>query len=262
MVRWQTGDVPKLEPFDSQDDIPEALRDYYVERDGKWVPDAPELYEKGRAALDGERAQRAAAIKRAEAAEARARDLEAKLKAAPTADPAQGGGGDTEAAAARLKREYDERIKAIEQKLELADKRAVEAEQKLDESSLSDSLRSTLLELGVPKAAVEDLVHLPRFREPWRKTESGEFAPFEGDLPRYDPDNPKRPMSAKAYAKEYLKDNAHWLPPSNGGGASGSGANRTPRVITVSREELRDAASYERIQGEAAKTGATIQYTD
>lgn len=251
--------MAKLEAYDSQDAVPEALRDYYVERDGKWVPEVPALH----TALDGERQQRATATRRANELEAKVRDLEARLAANPApADPGTGGGAADGEAVARLKREYDERIKAIEQKFEAAEKARVEAEQKLDETSLSDALRSTLLEMGVPKSAVEDLVNLPKFRQPWRKTDGGEFAPYEGDMPRLDPDNPKRHMTAKAYAREYLKENPHWLPPSTGGGASGSTNGRTARVITVSREELRDAGRYEALQAEAAKTGATIQYTD
>lgn len=251
--------MAKLEAFDSQEAIPEALRDYYTERDGKWVPEVPALH----TALDGERQQRAAATRKATELEAKLREIEAKLAAQPPPGTQQGTGTTDADAATRLKRDYDERIKAIESKLQAAETRAQEAEQREAESSLSDSLRSTLLELGVPKTAVEDLVQLPKFRQPWRKTEAGEFAPFDGDVPRLDPDNPKRHMGAKAYAREYLKENPHWLPPSNGGGAAGSANNgRTPRVITVTREELRDAANYQRVQDEAAKTGATIQYTD
>lgn len=253
--------VPKLEAYDTQDDIPEALRDYYVEREGKWVPEVPALH----SALSGEKQQRAAAIRRADAAEAKARELETRLAAieARGEGPADGAGGDGERGkeVERLKREYDERLKQIETKLTEERERREAAERDRDESAISDHLRGALLEEGVPKGAIEDLIVLPRFRQPWRKTDNG-YAPFEGEVPRIDPDSPSKPMSAKAYAREFLRAHPHWLPGSSGSGASGSGAAARGGTITVSRSELRDAANYQRVQEQAAKTGATIQVTD
>jgi hypothetical protein len=263
--------VAKLESYDNKDAVPAVLRDYYVEKDGKWIPDAPELYQGGLNALEGERQQRAAAVKRAEAAEAKVKAAEDKLKAAETAAAAAAAASATEAGGAatdtakefeRLKREYDERLKAVEQKAAEDEKRRVAAEERLRETSLSDTLRAAILEAGVPKGAVEDLVTHPRFRAPWKQTEGGEFAPFEGDMPRLDPDAPAKTMSARAYVKEYLKENPHWLPGSNGSGAQGAGPGRRGGVVTVSRDELRDAASYQRITSEAEKSGAVIQVTD
>ena len=251
--------MPKLEAFDSRDAIPEALRDYYVEQDGKWVPDAPGLH----GALSGERQQRSAAVRRAEAAERKAQELETRLQALEKQPEHGSGDGDAhKSAVERLERDFKAQLKQFETQLTAERELRETAERERDESGLSDHLRSALLEEGVPKGAIEDLIALPRFRQPWKKTDSG-YAPHEGEAPRYDPENPAKNMSARAYAKEYLKANPHWLPPSSGSGANGSGTpvNRGG-VITVTKEQLRDASNYEKLQEQAAKTGAIIQYTD
>lgn len=257
--------MPKLESYESQDAIPEALREFYIEKNGRWVPDAPELYAAGQNALDGERRQRAEATKRAEALEAKLREAEAKLQEAVAAPTPRGEEAKGEAAAeiVRLKREYDSRLSAFEAELKAHKEKAQTAERALQEKSIQDVLRAAALDAGVPKESIEDLISLPKFRQPWRMTETGDPAPYDGDVPRYDPDATGRPMTAKSYVAEYLKENKHWLPQPTGGGAHGSLSGRQAGgVITVSREQMRDHAQYNAVQQQAQKTGATIQVTD
>lgn len=253
--------MPLQRRYEKQEAVPEALREYYVERDGAFVLDAPELEEAGTRALEHERKQRAEAVKKAEAAERRAKDAEAKLAAVPPppdpASPPATGTGEAE----KLKKEYDERIKAIEVMLKESQDKTAAAEAKLVETTISDVLRNALVEAGVPKAAVEDLVTLPKFRAPWRMADNGP-APFDGETPRLDPDAPTKNMSPKAYAKEFLKENPHWLGSSAGGGANGNGTPRSGATITVTRSEMKDIARYQAVQEQATKTGATILIAD
>lgn len=70
--------------FDSQDEVPEAFRGQYEERDGKWqvkVEEPKPLGDGGKAAVEAERTARKAAEDRAKAAEAKAAELETKRKA-------------------------------------------------------------------------------------------------------------------------------------------------------------------------------------
>lgn len=258
--------MAKLEVYDSQDAIPDHLRDHYVERKGRWYPDAPELYAEGENAIRGERLQRESAIKRAAEAERKAQEFETKLKQLEQ-DSIVGGdptrGADASAEFARLKREYDARLAAFEAELTTHKEKAQTAERALQEKAINDVLRAAALESGVPKESVEDLISLPKFRQPWRMTETGEPAPFDGDLPRFDPDAPGRPLAAKSYVREYLKENKHWVPPPSGGGANGSSTARaTSGVITVTRAEMRDHQKYRAVTEQAEKIGAVIQVLD
>ena len=239
------------------DEIPEVLRDYYLDKGDKFVLDAEIPDEDVQKILARERQQRATATKRATELEAQLHQTQEELKTAKAEAPHLP--PDATKEAERLKRQYDDRIKAIEAKLQAEEEGRKAAQLELAERSISDTLRTAALDAGVPKGAVEDLIALPRFRKPWRMGDAGEPVPYEGEEARFDPDRPGMPMSAKTYVKEYLKENKHWIPPSNGGGAAGNTAARSSGVIAISREDMHHLENYERVKAEAAKTGASIE---
>lgn len=246
--------------LDTLDELPEELRAVasliYREDGGKFRLNADDLGDAGRRAIEHERRQRADAIRAREALEAKLAELQAKIESAPAGD----GDGAAAKEAERVKRAYDERLKSIEAKLQAAEEQRQQAENKLADSTISDALRAAALELGVPKESVEDLIQLPRFRSPWKLVD-GAPVPLDGELPRFDPESPNRTMSAKSYVREYLKDNKHWLPPSNGGAAPGGPSRATGALgqFTLTAEQAKNVSTYRAAKEAAAKVGAEVQ---
>lgn len=71
----------KFPTFQSQEEVPEAFRDSYVEKDGEWIFDDAKLGDGGKAALDAERKARRDAERVARDLERRIAELEDKLTA-------------------------------------------------------------------------------------------------------------------------------------------------------------------------------------
>src|SRR5262245_58994003 len=210
--------------------------------------------------IEGERRQRSAAMKKASELERQLGDLQSELerlraeRVPPEVDVAK-------AERDQERKAFETRLKSLEAKLAAADERAVAAERERDDSTITAGLRTALADEGLSAERIEDLVTLPRFRQPWRKGTDG-FAPYDGDLARTEGESGK-PMSYKTYANQFLQEHKHWLPPSNGGGAVGSAAGgMRGGIIRVTRDELREARDYERITQDAEKRGATIQVID
>lgn len=256
--------------LETLDDLPAELRplaeQLYVARGGKYVlntEDEP-LADSGRRALDNERRLRAEAVKQAEAMRQQMAELEAKMNDAsrtkPAETPAAGGTDDIQKQLASQKAEFDRNLQRLEKAL--GEERGVreKAESRLAETKIVDALRQAALDAGVLDTAIPDAIN--RARQVWRMGENGEPAPYDGEAVIYSHKDPTRPMSPREHLDTILRDAPHLLRPSGGGGAQGGASARASGVITVSRSDLRDAATYQRVQEQAAKSGATIQVAD
>lgn len=237
-------------------------RELYVEKDGKWILDAevpPGSTDAAMRALEHERKQRADAVRARDDGAQKLATLQAELDAlraksteAPPADQ-------TQKEAERLRREYDDRIKAVESKLAKAEEKAAAAETRLAETSITDTLRAAAIDAGIDPERVEDLITLPRFRSPWKYHE-GSPTVFDGEMPRLDPDKAGANMTAKSYVREFLKENKGWQPPSSGSGATGANrANGTPAAHVITRAQAENVDSYRTAKATAEKAGVPLR---
>ncbi len=253
--------------YESQEQVPAELRDHYTEKGGKWVL----TLEDGdlvsgaaqQRALEIERRARATAEKTAKDTAAKLSEIEAQLEELKSKPPVDSGKPTEEfqRQLASLKKQYDDRLAALEQSNKLEKEARQASENQLKETRISDVLRTQALEAGVPKEMVEDLISLPRFRGPWKTDERGNPVPYDGDLPMPHPDKPGTTLDAKSYVGKFLTDNKGWLPPSNGAGSPGSSSAR-PSQFTMTRDQMRDHGAYVRMRETAEKAGQTITILD
>jgi hypothetical protein len=256
--------VPLKAQYESADEIPEGLRDYYVQRDGKFVLDldaADTAPPDGlRKALDSERRVRAEEERRRKAAESQIAELKAQVEAAAKAKPDRDAAGDDlQRQLGAQKKAYDERLAALERAVQAESERRASAEKRLADKAISDTLRSAAIELGIPSSIVDDVVSHPRIAAPWKLSDEGTPLLYDGDQLRYSLKDPSRPMTAAEYLADVAKG---YLPPSSGAGARGSSSTPPRGQITLSRSAAKDINAYQRAKEAATKAGQELVITD
>ena len=220
--------------YDSKDSIPEAFRELYSERDGKWeVTGIEGVKTQGdmdrvngalaRAKSERDEA-RSALTKRGEATpeqvtglEDQVAELETKLKMA---------GKTPEDFESKLSELADRRaatkVAPVQRELEQAkaglterDTKIVDLTATVQNRDIDDVLRSAAAESKVERDAVNDvLMH----RGVFERSETGDVVSRDGV-------GVTPGISPTQWLEDRKKDRSHWWAPSQGGGATGAGAN-------------------------------------
>jgi len=236
----------------SLEEVDEALRSLYVERDGSFVLD---VEDDGRQrALEHERQQRRAATEKLAALEAKLTELEAK----PPAETAAGQAQD-DARVKALEDQIAKLTKAVEGERELRTK----AELQTAEDRHFGEVRKAVQSAGVRDELVGDFIEA-RIRKLYKlDPEKRAFTPL-------DPSNPASPLYGDEYAqslatpeqlvKRVLADETAklYLKPSSGPSISGSGANGQRGGFVLSASDARDPSKYRAAREAATKAGQEI----
>ena len=267
-TRFRRGKMSLKRIYDDVAEVPEALREFYEEKDGRAVlilEDGGGGEDTGalKRALEAERRQRAKAEKAlgslkgdlGDMTPAQAREALQKLAELEEKDLLNAGNFD-EAGEKRAGR----RISEFKTAYEKAEAEKGELSKKLESVLVDSALRTAALDAGIVPSAVDDAVLLGKtvFRlhegAPVAVGPDGEPMPGE---------KPGESLTMEKWLSARATDRPHWFGQNAGGGAGGS-LETAPRggVIRLSREQAKDPGTYRAAREQAAKTGAQIEYTE
>jgi hypothetical protein len=233
--------------YDTADLVPEAFRDYYVERDGKFqleldAESGGDDLAKVKRALDSERRVRANEEKQRKELEIKLAELEA--------NPPKGDADDSRVKA------WQKRIETLEAAVKAADDKSAAAERRLADTRIAEALRAAAIKIGVEAKAVEDVIMLPYVRSPWKLDENGRPQAFDGESLLYSEKRPDQPIPADEFLAAQLKDKPHYFPPSSGANTAGSsGTRHNGQQFVISRADAKESAKYEAGQAAAKAAG-------
>jgi hypothetical protein len=248
------------------EEIPEAQRALYVEKDGKYVLDLDADGDDGKlaGALEKERQQRKTIEKTlsdlrknldgldpAKAREALATLAELEEKADLGEIP-EGLKAKIDAIVRkrtdRMATDYQTRLTAAEEKLKGANSQ-------LEELLIDNALRAEAVKHGVRSTAVDDVVLYGRtvFR-----LKDGKPVPMKGEEVLYGKE-PNKPLTPEEWIAERSKDRPHWFEASGGGGTPPAGGGRqTGKDVSLTRDEAKDPQRYRAAKEQAAKAGGQV----
>lgn len=230
--------------FKTQEEIPEAFRDFYEQKGDEWVaklPDEGALREEGRRAIEAERAERKKAEDRAKDLDRRVKDLEAKVEAAKV-------GVDDEDPEVKKWKDgvYKEIRDEVAAELAEIEKRAETAEGKARSLLLDSRVKALALKNGVLPERVDD----------WWALNSGRFDLDDSEEPIVKDGKGK---AIKEYISGDLKKERPYLYEGTKGGGGGAGGDHSgPGGLkhgTSAEDILKNpgaALSAARDQGDAA----------
>jgi len=245
------------------EDVDEALRSLYVEKDGKFVLDM-DGGDDTKGALDKERRRAAAAektlsdlrktlegldpVKAREALKTLA-ELEEKGDLAEIPEALQ-----TKIDAIVRKR-TDRMATDFQTKLTAAEEKVKAQDSQLDELLIDGAIQSAATKAGIRASAVEDAVLYGRkvFRR-----KDGKPVPMKGEEVLYGKDG-KTPLTPEEWVAERSKDRPHWFEPSTGGGTPpGGGARQTGKDVTLTAEQAKDRQVWLTASEQAKKAGGQV----
>lgn len=265
--------VPPLpRTVDSIDAVPEPLRPFYGEADGKWAlridggaeserpPHSGDL-KAMRLVLDKARAEAKAAKERAEAIERQFSGIDPEEARAALEKAEQ-----LENQAAKTKDDVEEKFKRhtakLSKQLEDERKRAEEEiarrDSRLRELLVDAELRSAAVKAGVVPTALDDV--LLRGRQVFR-LENGESVVARGsDGSEIFVDEYKtQPLTIEAWLGRLAKDAPHLFPQSSGSGIPGkAGSAGGSRLAAKKRAEMTNAEKIEVIDRIKAQLGGAV----
>lgn len=239
---------------------PEAVRGFYIEKNGTFVLDADFEDVSGlKSALQKERGTRETSEKAladlrkllGDADPAKAREALAKLQELEDKKLIDAGQVDElfRQRTERLVKDYDAKIAERDGKLTAAEKR-------LAELVIDNELRTIATTKKVRAEAVGDF--LERGRKVYRLVD-GKAVPMKGDQVVFGK-KPNEPMSMEEWADSIAPAAPHLFEGSSGGGASngagGGGGARGP--FTISEADARDRSKYQAARQAAEKAGQTL----
>jgi hypothetical protein len=246
----------------SLDEIPEALRSAYVEKDGKFVLD-----------LDGEDGLKGALEKERKARGDIERQLKDIKKALGDADPAKAREAIAQLAALEEKAALGEVPAALLPKIEEMVAKRIERMKtdhegrvrsleeangklngRLEELLIDGAIRTAAAKAGVRATAIEDAVLYGK--TVWKLKDGHPVAVKPDGEPAFGKDG--KPITVEEWLTDRTKDRAHWFEPSNGGGATPSTTRGTSGAVVLSSEDAKDRAKYVRARQEAQKAGVEL----
>lgn len=258
---WHARIVAFKRIYDAQDDIPEPLRDYYVERDGKWhadldsdgpVPDVTKLTR----ALESERRLRAAEEKKRKELDARIAEMEAQRNAPPPDPPGSTLAPDIQKQLEAQKRAYDERLKVLEESIKSEQVQRVNAEKRLAEERFLDDVRRAALPF-VHEDAIDDVIN--RVRPAVKFSDDFQPTLYDGETPLLSLKTPGAPMPVDEFVIDrVLKSAKHLLKPTSGAGVQGSASSYGAGGVVLTRAQAKDASLYARAKERAEKAGQEL----
>jgi len=226
----EANDMAKLKTtFESQGDVPEALADFYVEKNGKYVLQVEGInsIEAIESTLKSERGQRSEAEKRAKEAEAKMaklgdKDVDDVLKQLDEIEElrARAEGGKDEAAIEKLvqlrmardlnplKRERDQ----LQSQLAEATAKAEALDSSIKTSKIDSAIGTNAQKAGVIGEAVDDVMNYRHLFE---------VAP-DGAVVTRDGVGVTPGIGVDSWMADMKDKRPHWFPPAVGGGARGN----------------------------------------
>lgn len=202
--------------YESEDEIPEGLKEHYTEDGGKFVLQCEGAVPKKR--LDEFRQTNT--------------ELKTRLEAFDGIDPEEYAKmlkerGDWEAGNAKTKEEIEEQVekrtKALKEEGEkkIAELEATTATQraKLEKLQIDAAVIDAATEIGLKTTAHDDIVS--RARGTWKLDEDGKPVAMDGDEKLYGPGGD--PMSMAEWSAKLAKDAPHLFEENKGGGSGGGG---------------------------------------
>lgn len=244
--------------YATQDEIPEALREHYVERDGKYV-------------LDAEGVEDTTGLKRALERERKAaQDLAAKYKGI---DPEK-----YKAAVEKLEALEDKQLideGKVEELLKVRTERMrQDYDQRLatvtqEHQSMTTKLSELLIDNGIKDAAIKHKVRqtavtdaLLRGRQVFKLVD-GKAVPHRPDGSVWYGKDGTTPLSAEEWVGGILAQDApHMFEESKGGGTPPGGGGGTPAAVggkmVITAEQASDFGAYKAAKVQAEKVGAEL----
>jgi len=252
--------IPTKAEYDA---LPEAVKGFYVEKDGKFLLDADFEDVSGlKSALDKERTGRSTLEKTlkelrtqlGDADPAKARDALAKLQEMEDQNLISQGKVEEllKSRTERLVQDYEGKLKGTTEKLTATERR-------LAELVIDNELRKVAVVKKVQETAVEDF--LERGRKVYRMVD-GKAVPMRGDDVIFGK-KPNEPMSMDEWADTLAPVAPHLFHGSSGGGATNHGGAPGGKArFTVTREEARNSAVVRERREAAQKAGTDLVYLD
>lgn len=246
--------------YATQTEIPEALREHYVERDGKWVLDAEGVEDVTglKRALERERAEKA----RLEGIAAKFKNLDPEKARAALAqleaieDKELIAAGDVEkllqVRTDRMRQDYDSRLAAVTG----------------EKDTLSTKLSELLIDNGIQQAAIKHKVRetavpdaLNRGRAVFKLVD-GKAIPHKPDGSVWYGKDGNTPLTQDEWLGSILTQEApHMFEQSTGGGTPPGGGVKTGvqgGKYVISEEASRDIRQYAAAKEQAQKAGAEL----
>ncbi|MBZ5499530.1 MAG: hypothetical protein LAP85_24285 [Acidobacteriia bacterium] len=256
---------------EEHDALPEALREYYVEKDGKFVLDAEGVEDVSglKNALTAVRDELKTAKKQLQETIDKFKDIdpdkakEAQKKLQELEDKQLLDAGKVEdllkLRTERMKADYENQIVAFNKTILDLKKDLKTANQTMAEVLIDNSIRAAAMKAGVLEHAVEDVVL--RGQKTWTLKDKTPTA-MKGDQVIYGKD-PNKPISIDEWVNGLQQDAPHLFKMSAGAGTPpSSGGTSNAKVVRLSREEAKDPQKYRNAKAQAEKAGLPFEIAD
>lgn len=265
--------------FRSLDEIPEALREYYVEQSGRWVLDDPgyknaDDVRRALAARDNEKNQAAELRREIESLKSKLGDVD--LDQIPDALEALKQRDEIEqqkliaekrfeeAAEQKYKRQIAElqrEIQGLQTKVQGSDARFQQLFSRYSDVSIKESLAKELVQAGINPEFLEAALILEGKR--W-EIDQDQWSPVPIELIENGQTKVTatgadgKPLTFKEHALTFVRDHPAWALQSNGAGATHqNGSMRRP--ITISPDDAKDHTKYMAAKASAERAGVELQ---
>jgi hypothetical protein len=249
--------MPLKAKYDSQDQIPEAQRPLYVERDGAWY-------------LDAEGVEDVSGLKNAlERLKQEKKDLAKQAEKYKEIDPDKYRAllqAAEEAEQEKLKNQgkfeelFQQRVKTLTAEHEKERQKLTgdltSVQKMLAEERVTNALTKAAVAEGVREDAIAHAVRIWS-QDTWKLGPDGKAAAFDGDTPLYG--SKGEALSMGEFIKKELHDKPYLAKPSSGTGAQHQGGTSGAKVITLTRAQAKDSRTYEAAKQQAAQSGAQLQ---
>src|SRR5262245_21998910 len=262
--------MAKKYQVDSLDDVPEADRALYVEKDGKFVLDVEGLEDVSglKSALQREREASRKARDELKGLGERYKDLDpekAREALRQLEELEEQGLRDAgkidELVAKRLKgaeTEWNRQRDGLTRERDAVTAQVQTLQSRLEELLIDGALREAAAESHVRPEHYVDIRN--RLRHIWRLGPEGQPVPMNGEEIIYG--RGAQPITMKEPIEGILKDVPGFVLPSSGGGANGGSTIVNGRGLTLSREAARDPQQYRAAKAQADKQGVPLTIAD
>lgn len=159
-----------------------------------------------------------------------------------------------------LRRDHDAKLAAREAEFTKLDGTNKGLNDKIRNLVIDGMVRQAASELNVVPTAMEDAIYRAKSVFSLDDNLSAVAKQTDG-TPIYGKDA-KTPMTAKEWLEGMKEKAPHWFPGSSGVIASGGKGGQGAGQFTMSREQARDARSYQTMRAQAEKAGQTVQIVE
>ncbi len=251
--------------------LPEAMRQYYVEKDGKFMLDAEGVEDVTglKSALAAVREEAKQAKKQLQETIDKFKDIDpekakaAQQKLVELEDKQLLDAGKVEellkVRTERMKADYENQISAFNKTIADLKKELKTVSLSMAEVLIDNSIRAAAIRAGVLENAVEDVVL--RGQKTWTLKDKTPTA-MKGDQVIYGKD-PNKPISIDEWVSGLQQEAPHLFKPSAGAGTPpSSGSTSNAKVVRLSREEAKDPQKYRSAKAQAEKSGLPLEIAE